>query len=117
MCAYLRIDQILVESAILVVSAEVIPGKDEEFDKWYNEHHIPEYSGKMPYLKSVKRYYSKRSNPQYIAIYEYDSYDNLKKSMASKESNLAGEDADKQVGVLVKSFTFNTYSMNFSHVS
>jgi antibiotic biosynthesis monooxygenase (ABM) superfamily enzyme len=104
----------LVEGAILVVSAEVVPEKDEEFNKWYDEHHIPEYSSKMPYVKSVKRYYSKRSKPQYIAIYEYDSYDNLKKSLASEESNLAGKDADEQVGLLVKSFTFNTYSMIFS---
>lgn len=104
----------MVESAILVVSADVISGKDEEFNKWYNEHHIPEYSGKLPFLKSVRRYYSKRSEPQYIAIYEYETYDDLKKSVASQESKLAGDDADKQVGVLVKSFTFNTYSMTFS---
>ncbi len=111
---YAKNDQILAEGAILVVSAEVIPGKDVEFNKWYNEHHIPEYSSKMPYLKSVKRYYAKRSSPQYIAIYEYDSYDNLKKSLASEESNLAGNDADNQIGVLVKAFTFNTYSMILS---
>jgi antibiotic biosynthesis monooxygenase (ABM) superfamily enzyme len=108
---------LVVEGAILIVSADVIPGKEEEFNKWYDEHHIPEYSGKMPYVKAVRRYYSKRSNPQFIAVYEYDSYDNLKKSMASEESNLAGEDADKQIGVLVKSFTFNPFSLIFSYQS
>jgi hypothetical protein len=68
------------------------------------------YSGKMPFLKSVRRFYSKKANPQFIAIYEYDSVDDLRKSMASRESELAGQDADRQVGKLVKSFGFNTYS-------
>jgi hypothetical protein len=94
----------------LIVSAEVLPGKEEEFNKWYDEYHIPRYSGKMPFVKSLRRFYSKKSTPQFIAIYEYDSFDDLKKSLASKESALAGEDADKQVGKLVKSFAYNTYS-------
>jgi hypothetical protein len=94
----------------LIVSADVNLGKEEEFNKWYDEHHIPMYSGKMPLLKSVRRFYSKRSTPNFIAIYEYATFEDLKKSMESKESQLAGEDADKQVGNLVKSFEYNTYS-------
>jgi hypothetical protein len=94
----------------LIVSAEVLAGKEEAFNKWYDEHHIPVYSGKMPLLKSIRRFYSKKSTPQFIAIYEYSSFDDLKKSMASKESQLAGQDADEQIGKLVKSFSYNTYS-------
>jgi hypothetical protein len=97
-------------NSILIVSADVIAGKEEEFNKWYDEHHIPVYSGKMPLLKSVKRFYSKKSTPQFIAIYEYASFSDLKNSMASKESELAGKDADEQVGILVKSFAYNMYS-------
>jgi hypothetical protein len=100
--------------AVLIVSADVIPGKEEAFNKWYDDHHIPLFSGKMPFLKSVKRFYSRRGSPRFLAIYEYDSIEDLKKSMASEESRLAGEDSDKQVGNLVKSFTFNTYSQIFS---
>ena len=29
------------ESALLIVSTEVLPGKEEEFNRWYNDHHIP----------------------------------------------------------------------------
>lgn len=97
-------------SALLIVSADVISGKEDEFNEWYDQHHIPNYSGNLPLVKSVRRFYSRRSNPQYVAIYEYGSFDELKKSMASEESKLAGEDADKQIGRLVKSFTYNTYS-------
>ena len=100
-------------SALLIVSAEVIPGKEEEFNTWYNEHHIPLFSGKFPFLKSVKRYYSKKSNPQFLAIYEFDSYEDLEKSLASAELKAAREDSTKQVGVLVKHFTSSTYSQTF----
>jgi antibiotic biosynthesis monooxygenase (ABM) superfamily enzyme len=95
--------------AVLIVSADVFPGKEDDFNQWYDTHHIPEFSGKMPGVTSVKRYFSKRGNPRFIAIYSYASFDDLKKSMASPESQKAGEDADKQVGVLFKSLTFTTY--------
>jgi hypothetical protein len=96
--------------ALLVVSAVVMPGKEAEFNKWYEEHHIPLYSGKMPLVRSVKRYYSRKANPQFLAVYEYDSPEDMKRSLSSEESRLAGEDADKTKGVLVESFTFNTYA-------
>ena len=100
-------------AAILVISADVIPGKEDEFNKWYDEHHIPLYSGKMPFLQSVRRFYSKRSNPQFLAVYEFASFDDLKKSIVSEESKLAGEDADKQIGKLVKSFSSNAYFQTY----
>jgi hypothetical protein len=99
--------------AILIVSAEVIPGKEEEFNKWYDEHHIPLYSSKMPRVKSISRFYSRRANPSFLAIYEYDSMDDLKVSLASRESAGAGVDADKQIGVTARSFTYNSYAKIF----
>ncbi len=68
------------------------------------------FSGKMPRVKSIRRYYSKRSNPQFLAVFEYGSYNDLKNSLDSEELKLAEKDANKQVGTLVKSFHFNTYS-------
>ena len=96
--------------AVLVVSAEVLPGKEEEFNRWCDEHHIPVYSGKMPFVKSIRRFYSKRGNPQFITLYEFDSFDDLKKSTASEEAQQAKLDADSQVGQLVKTFVYNSYS-------
>ena len=99
----------MTDSALLIVSADVIPGKEDEFNRWYNDHHIPGFSGKMPHVKTIRRYFSKRSFPNFIAIYEYASFDDLKKSLASRESAEASTDADKQVGVLVKSFSYSSY--------
>ena len=96
--------------ALLVVSAEVIPGKEEEFNSWYNTEHIPNFSGKMPHVQKIRRYCSKRGTPQFITIYEFTSFDDLKKSLSSDEAKRAAEDAEKQVGRLVNSFTYNSYS-------
>src|SRR5579884_976473 len=62
-----------VRGAILVVSADVIEGREAEFNKWYDEHHIPLFSGKIPHLKRVRRFYSKRANPSFITIYEFET--------------------------------------------
>ena len=98
------------EGALLIVSAEVLPGREQEFTQWYNDHHIPEFSSKMPFVRTIRRFFSKRGTPSFIAVHEYASWDDLKKSLASKESNDAGVDAAKQVGVLVKSFTYTSYN-------
>ncbi len=100
----------MADSAVMIYSAEVIPGKEEEFNRWFDDHHIPLFSGKLPGLKNVRRFYSKRSDPQFVTIYEFESYDDLKKALASDESKSAGSDADSQVGVLIKSSKYGFYS-------
>jgi uncharacterized protein (TIGR02118 family) len=100
-------------SAILVVSMEVVLGKEEEFNRWYDDHHIPLYAEKMPGLKAVRRYYSKGSDPQFMTIYEFKSFDDLEKALSSEEAKAAVADADPQVGVLIKSQKFGTYNQIF----
>jgi len=36
-------------TALLVVAANSIPGKEEEFNVWYDDHHIALFSRKMPW--------------------------------------------------------------------
>jgi hypothetical protein len=98
------------DSTLLIVSAEVIPGKADEFNQWYNYHHIPNFSSKMPHIESIRRYFSKKASPNFIALYEFSSFDDLKKSLASRESAEAAADADLQIGVLVKSFSYGSFS-------
>ena len=61
-------------------------------------------------MKSIKRFYSKKGTPQFVAFYEYESFEDLKKSLASEESRLAGRDFDRQIGKLVKFVTYITYT-------
>lgn len=103
----------MTSGAIMIFSSEVIPGKEEEFNKWYDEHHIPLFAGKLPGLKNVRRFYSKKSDPQFLTIYEFESFDDLKKALSSEESKSAGADADSQVGILIKSSKYGLYDQIF----
>jgi hypothetical protein len=103
----------LSRGAILIFSAEVVPGKEDELNKWYDEHHIPLFSEKLPGLKKIRRFYSKRAEPQFLAIYEYDSFDDLKKSLASEAMKAAAADADSQKGILISSSKSAVYDQIF----
>lgn len=67
---------------INLVATECAPENDAKFNKWYNEVHIPlflKYKG----LKKVTRYRMTDDKTRYLAVYEYDTkedLDNLPKS-------------------------------------
>jgi len=69
---------------INIVATECKPENDAQFNKWYDEVHIPmlmKYKG----IKKVTRYkvIENEGKPRYLAVYEYDSradYDGLSKS-------------------------------------
>ena len=69
---------------INIIATECRPEDDEEFNKWYNEVHIPmlmKYKG----IKKVTRYkvIENEGKPRYLAVYEFDNktdYDGLSKS-------------------------------------
>jgi antibiotic biosynthesis monooxygenase (ABM) superfamily enzyme len=98
------------DSALLMVSVDVFPGKEDEFNDWYDDHHIPNYASKMPRLRSIRRYHTDTGEPQFIAIYRYDSADDLKASLLSIRSVEAANDGRKQFGKLVKSFSCVPYN-------
>jgi antibiotic biosynthesis monooxygenase (ABM) superfamily enzyme len=64
---------------INIIVTECAPENDAKFNKWYNEVHIPmlmKYKG----IKKVTRYRvigEEEQRPKFIAIYEYDTKDDL----------------------------------------
>jgi uncharacterized protein (TIGR02118 family) len=96
--------------AVMIYSGNVVPGKEDEFNKWYDEHHIPLFSSKLPGVRNVRRFYSSKSDPQFVTIYGFDSFDDLKRALSSEESKAAGRDADAQAGVLIKSSKYSIYN-------
>jgi uncharacterized protein (TIGR02118 family) len=77
-----------------IVATECAPEKDAKFNKWYNEVHIPiffKYKG----LKKITRYKTieaQGAKPKYIAIYEYDTKEDLNGMFASPEFKAAREE-------------------------
>ena len=56
------------EETILVTSVDISDGAEEEFNRWYNEKHLPEVLA-CPGFKSASRYECTNGQPRYIAMY------------------------------------------------
>ncbi|OGO07241.1 MAG: hypothetical protein A2Y92_02520 [Chloroflexi bacterium RBG_13_57_8] len=79
---------------INIVATECTPEYDAQFNKWYNEVHIPmlmKYKG----IKKVTRYRiieENREKPRFLAVYEYDKKEDLDNMTASPEFKAAIEE-------------------------
>ena len=74
-----------------MVYTECISGDEAKFNKWYNEVHVPMLF-KNPGLKRVTRYQRMGDNKQqakYLAVYEYDTREDLKAFPESEEFKAA----------------------------
>ena len=59
-------------SGLLVVWCEVPSPLEDEFNRWYNEEHLPERLT-VPGILSAARYEAVSSGPKHLAIYELES--------------------------------------------
>ena len=57
---------------VLTVRVDVSPEKEDEFNAWYNEDHIPALV-KVEGVRSAKRYRAVEGTPKYLAIYELEN--------------------------------------------
>jgi uncharacterized protein (TIGR02118 family) len=85
----------MVKARVLnIVATECPPKNDAKFNKWYDEVHIPmlfKYQG----MKKVTRYKildEKQEKPRYIAVYEYNTKEDLNALTASPEFKAAIEE-------------------------
>jgi hypothetical protein len=60
--------------AVLVVNVEVDPVDEDEFNRWYDEEHIPEKRS-TPGFRSARRFVSHDHPGRYLAVYEVDDVD------------------------------------------
>ena len=58
---------------LMLVFTNAEPGKDEEFNRWYDEVHVGEVLGVTP-IKACTRYRVADDDPgyRYVAIYEFE---------------------------------------------
>jgi hypothetical protein len=57
---------------LLIVRIDVKPEMEEEFNRWYNEEHIPTLL-KIPGVLWAKRAINTGKGPKYIAVYEHEN--------------------------------------------
>jgi hypothetical protein len=60
-----------VPQIILVTSVDVAPGSEADFNRWYNETHLPEVLA-CPGFRSAARYECTQGEPRFLAVYELD---------------------------------------------
>lgn len=59
---------------LLIVRTDVAPEMEEEFNRWYNEEHIPGLL-KVPGVLRAKRGVNTGKGQKYIAVYEHENAD------------------------------------------
>lgn len=59
---------------IVIVRTDVTPEMEEEFNRWYNEEHLPLLLN-VPGVLSGKRAVNTGSGLKYIAVYEHEHLD------------------------------------------
>lgn len=59
---------------LLIVRIDVEPEMEAEFNRWYNEEHIPTLL-KVPGVVWAKRAINTGPGPKYIAVYEHENVD------------------------------------------
>ena len=62
---------------LLLVMMDIDPKHEEEFNRWYNEEHIPERLA-IPGFMHARRYRALEGSPKYLALYELESPQALK---------------------------------------
>lgn len=65
-----------VAPGVLLVLNDVVEGSEEEFNRWYQQQHIPERLG-VPGFKTARRYHAVDGEPAYMAVYECGSIEVL----------------------------------------
>jgi len=65
---------------LLIVSTDVTPEMEEEFNRFYDEEHIPRLL-KVPGVIWAKRGIGTGNGQKYIAVYEHESIDVQKTSL------------------------------------
>ncbi|MHB8105500.1 MAG: EthD family reductase [Dehalococcoidales bacterium] len=76
---------------INIVATECAPKNEAKFNKWYNEVHIPMLM-KFKGIKKVTRYNiteAKAPKPRFLAVYEYDTKEDLEALSKSPEFQAA----------------------------
>ena len=59
-------------TGLLLVMMDIDPEHEEDFNRWYDEEHVPERMAIHGFV-SGRRYRAIEGGPKYLAIYEMDS--------------------------------------------
>jgi antibiotic biosynthesis monooxygenase (ABM) superfamily enzyme len=75
----------MAEKGVFIVMAKVPPEKEDAYNRWYDEDHLPKALNRFPGVISGRRYKITDGGDgyNYIALYEYESYAKLMETAKS----------------------------------
>jgi hypothetical protein len=59
---------------VILVSMNVDPAREDEFNDWYNLEHIPHFN-RLAGVISARRFRAIKGNPRYVALYHVENTD------------------------------------------
>jgi len=59
---------------VILVSMNVDPSREEEFNDWYNTEHIPHFN-RLAGVIAARRFRAIRGDPRYVALYHVETAD------------------------------------------
>jgi hypothetical protein len=81
---------------------------DEEFNKWYDEEHIPEKVGRVPGFIRARRYQSLEGRPNYVCVYELEDV-SVVDNPAYQSNYKSGSTTTQKMKAKAKTFYRNVY--------
>jgi antibiotic biosynthesis monooxygenase (ABM) superfamily enzyme len=78
---------ILAKRGLLIIMASMTPEKEEVFNRWYNEEHLPKALERLPGILSGRRYkiIEGEEKHRFMAMYEFESYEALESAYKSDQ--------------------------------
>jgi antibiotic biosynthesis monooxygenase (ABM) superfamily enzyme len=75
----------MAQKGVFIVMAKVPPEKEDAYNRWYNEEHMPKALNRFPGVLGGRRYKITDGGDgyNYIALYEYESYEKLMETAKS----------------------------------
>ena len=96
-------------SGLLMVWTDIPPDKEEGFNRWYNEEHLPELLS-IPGFLNAARYEAVRGGPKYLACYELETPDAVNSPVIKKHQSSPSEWSPRIIGT---NFVGNVYEQIF----
>ncbi len=75
----------MTKKGLLIVMASVAPEREEAFNRWYNEDHLPKMLERVPGILSGRRYRVIEGEEEFrfLAMYEFESYEAMETARKS----------------------------------
>ncbi|MGK0172914.1 MAG: hypothetical protein ACI9W2_004658 [Gammaproteobacteria bacterium] len=93
---------------LLLVMMEIAPEHEEDFNRWYDEEHVPERMS-IPGFVRARRFRALEGTPKYLALYELENVDALDTDLYRHWTGAGQTEWTKRVLGTVSGFVRNVY--------